>query len=125
MVAGMIPKPKDGVDGQNGKDGKNGTDGRGIAGVAVDDDNNVIIVYTDKSYESAGTIKPKFNVGDLTDVDIENLQKRFDPIYPQWIDENGKVVDMIPSGVRLGETMPMRVKFILEQLKRANGSNSN
>ena len=46
-------------------------------------------------------------------VDLDQLSAavaaRLPPIYPQWIDSTGKVIDEVPAGVKLGQTLPLRL----------------
>ena len=56
-------------------------------------------------------------LGDLTDEEIRLLAKRLPPIYPQWIDNEGKTIDEIPGGVRLGQTMPLRLEAVLKNAR--------
>jgi hypothetical protein len=41
------------------------------------------------------------------------VQQRLPPFYPMWIDKDGNVIDETPNGVRLGETMPLRIESII------------
>lgn len=58
------------------------------------------------------------SVIDLTDDEVNNLAKRLPPIYPMWIDDNGSVIDEIPGGVHLNQTMPMRVRIDIELIRK-------
>ncbi len=48
------------------------------------------------------------------DVLAAEVAKRLPPIYPQWIDKDGNVIDELRSGVRLGQTLPLRAEVILD-----------
>lgn len=61
----------------------------------------------------------KGDKGDLTSIDIDELAAKLPPIYPMWIDEQGSVIDSIPGGVRLGETMPLRIKMDVNLIRQA------
>lgn len=58
LDAGYVVGPAgvDGVDGTDGAPGADGTDGRGIASMAIDGSNHLIITYTDSTTEDAGLI---------------------------------------------------------------------
>jgi len=45
-------------------------------------------------------------------IDIAAIAAALPPIYPLWIDREGKVIDELPGGVRLGQTLPLRVEVI-------------
>lgn len=59
-----------------------------------------------------GTIPP-LDYDEIT----EEVLPRLPPIYPQWVDENGDLIDSISGGVRLGQTLPLRLELILRDLK--------
>jgi len=40
---------------------------------------------------------------------------RLPPIYPMWLDDKGNVIDEIKGGVRLGQTLPLRVSVALKK----------
>ena len=56
----------------------------------------------------------QFNIDDLTDAEVLAFARRLPPIYPQWIDKRGQTIDEIPGGVRLGQTMPLRLEAVLK-----------
>lgn len=46
----------------------------------------------------------------LTYEDGTTKDVQLPPIYPQWVDSDGNVIDSLPGGVRLGQTMPLRIE---------------
>jgi len=50
----------------------------------------------------------------ITDEAMADIVSRIPPIYPQWIDDNGGVIDAIPGGVRPGQTLPLRLEVSVE-----------
>ena len=49
---------------------------------------------------------------------VEEVIRRLPPIQPQWIDNDGNVIDS--ATVRLGETMPLRIEIIKEMINESN-----
>ena len=92
------PPGKDGPPGQAGADGPAGRDGiDGLPGRDGIDGRD----------------------GAATELDYDRIAEevlaRLPPIYPMWIDKDGKVIDEIKGGVRLGQTLPLRVNVALQK----------
>jgi len=49
---------------------------------------------------------------------MQDIISRIPPIYPQWINNEGKVIDSIPGGVKPGQTMPLRLEVLIEEGKK-------
>ncbi len=52
-------------------------------------------------------------------VDIAAIVDQLPPIYPRWINKAGDVIDEIPDGVRLGQTMPLRIEVVIKEVENA------
>lgn len=119
-----------GTDGKDGKDGRDGVDGKD--GEVSQEQLNAMslaimqAIKNDPSFR--GEAGPAGRDGedgrdgkDADPIDYDKLAqeviKRLPPIYPQWIDDEGRVIDELPGGVRLGQTLPLRINK--EVLKRA------
>lgn len=70
--------------------------------------------YTDGVEEDLGEICCDEPL-QLTERFLTQVISRLPPIYPQWIDNDGNVIDSIPGGVRLGQTMPLRINAVIKQ----------
>lgn len=102
-IAGDPGEP--GQDGKDGADGADGKDGRGIVAIAIAE-GDLVVEFTD------GTNQTIENW-------VDSVAKKLPPIYPQWIDEDGNVIDELRGGVRLGQTMPLRLEVRqMDALKR-------
>lgn len=103
--------------GQPGQDGKDGKDGKD----AVVDLERLAGLVTQRLVDQ-GLVK---SPGSFSDTEITQLAERITPklppIYPQWIRNDGSVSESIPGGVRLGQTLPLRInaKVIREAIADA------
>ena len=64
----------DGKDGINGKDGKDGKDGRSVDSIAKDDDNNLIVTYSDGIMQNVGSLSFDTGANFLTENGFGNLR---------------------------------------------------
>lgn len=91
----IMPSPTQGPPGRDGADGAQGP--MGSAG-------------------GIGQTGPQGPPGQDAIVDIDAITAavlaKLPPIYPMWIDAEGNVIDEIPGGVRLGQTLPLRIKVL-------------
>lgn len=101
-------EPIAGAAGQDGKDGADGKDGRGIQAIAVVD-GNLVATFTDGEQQ-------------VIEGWVDQLAQELPPIYPQWIDNEGNVLDSLKGGVRLGQTMPLRIEAKVIDAKKPNTS---
>lgn len=78
--------------GAAGRDGSQGPAGpRGPAGKDGRDGEDAVIDY---------------------DLLAREVVERLPPIYPMWIDRDGQVLEEIPGGIRLGDTLPLRIEIL-------------
>ena len=99
----VSPQLKQGPPGKDGKDGKDG-----LPGEITDEQLEQLVIQV------VSQIQQQL-VDQLTDEQIKQLANRLPPIYPQWIDQNGEVIDEVKAGVKLGQTMPLRIRAALSK----------
>lgn len=60
---------------------------------------------------------PKLNLDD--DDLAKRVWKRLPPIYPRWVEEDGKILSEVEGGTYLGQSLPLKVNLIKEIVDEA------
>jgi hypothetical protein len=105
-IIASLPKPRDGRDGKDGQ--------RGPAGAPA----TITEQQIREIIARVAAQMPRQSL-DLEAITAE-VQARLPPIYPMWVDSQGNTIDEIPGGVRLGQTMPLRIDSIVREARDAN-----
>lgn len=100
-----------GKDGTNGVDGRDGMDGRdGIDGSSATADQIASAVA--------------YFIASNPELIAAEIQPHLDPIYPRWIDKDGKTIDEVPGGIRLGQVMQLRQDIVTRLVEKNAGTKS-
>ncbi|MDY2607264.1 MAG: hypothetical protein SOV90_04995, partial [Lachnospiraceae bacterium] len=103
----------EGTDGADGKDGTNGKDGKSISSITKDDDNNLIVTFTDGSTQNIGKLSVDIQGDFLTSDGFGNLRyynshfQYYDDSSSTWIDTS-----VTPSNVYIMNMTPQEMKKI-------------
>ena len=101
----------EGTDGVDGRDGTNGKDGKSISSITKDDDNNLIVTFTDGSTQNIGKLSVDIQGDFLTSDGFGNIRyyngkfQYYNKTSSTWIDietttDNKVVVSLIPGSMK-------------------------
>lgn len=99
-----------------GKDGTNGKDGKSIQSITKDDNNNIIVTFTDNSTQNIGRLSIDISADFLTESGFGNIRyyqgkfQYYDKDKTSWVDlvftgDNQYIINMIPSSMKSVGTM--------------------
>lgn len=105
---GILAEGTDGLDGKNGIDGK---DGKSISTITKDDDNNLIVTFTDGSTQNIGKLSVDIQGDFLTSDGFGNIRyyngkfQYYNKTSSTWIDietttDNKVIVSLIPGSMK-------------------------
>lgn len=101
----------EGTDGADGRDGTNGKDGKSISSITKDDDNNLIVTFTDGSTQNIGKLSVDIQGDFLTSDGFGNIRyyngkfQYYNKTSSTWIDtvptpDNVIVMNMTPQPMK-------------------------
>lgn len=104
------------IESLKGKDGTNGKDGKSIQSITKDDNNNIIVTFTDNSTQNIGRLSIDISADFLTESGFGNIRyyqgkfQYYDKDKTSWVDlvftgDNQYIINMIPSSMKSVGTM--------------------
>lgn len=102
-----------GEDGKNGKNGEDGKDGKSISSITKDDDNSVIVTFSDGTTQNIGKLSFNVEADFLTENGFGNLRyydnhfQYYNTSTSSWVDTN-----ITPNNIYVLNMIPQEMKKI-------------